>query len=68
VANKIDLLSPAGLERERLEKVKNLAQELNLPFFSISAIKGEGLRPLVNELYQILQKEKEHHGQYETNE
>ncbi len=44
-ANKIDLL---GEKQERLEGVKNLAQKKKLPFFAISALKGEGLQELVS--------------------
>lgn len=44
VANKIDLLEG---QKDRLEKVKRLAQKKRLPFFSISALNGEGLKALV---------------------
>ncbi|MGD2246102.1 MAG: GTPase ObgE [Candidatus Aminicenantes bacterium] len=52
-ANKIDLL---GDSKERLEKVKRLAQRKNLLFFSISALKGEGLNDLVFGIGKTLEK------------
>ncbi len=50
-ANKIDLLGGNG---ERLEAVSKLAAEEGLPFFSISALKEEGLRELVGEIAKTL--------------
>lgn len=52
VANKIDLLSG---EKDRLEKVKRIASEENLPFFSISALNGKGLKELVLGIGKILE-------------
>ncbi|RLE08926.1 MAG: GTPase ObgE [Candidatus Aminicenantes bacterium] len=57
VANKIDLLSPEKEEYHRLRRVEKLAQDLRLPFFAISALKNEGLAPLVQELAQMLRKQ-----------
>lgn len=51
-ANKIDLLQD---NRERLEKLKELAFQEGLPFFAISALKEEGLLELVNELGKALE-------------
>lgn len=44
VANKIDTL---GDDRARLASVKRLARKEKLPLFTVSAIKGEGLKKLV---------------------
>jgi len=52
-ANKIDLL---GGEKDRLEKVKKLADRENLPFFSISAINGTGVKDLVRGIGRILEE------------
>ena len=49
-ANKIDLLS----ERKRLNAVKRLAVRRKLPFFAVSALKGEGLPPLVAAIVETL--------------
>jgi GTP-binding protein len=51
VANKIDLL---GDDKIRLDKLRKLAEENNLPYFEISAIKAQGLKELVNALAQQL--------------
>jgi len=45
VANKIDLL---GRNDQRLMRIKELAEQENLPFFGVSALKGEGMRDLVS--------------------
>ena len=52
VANKIDLL---GAEKDRLEKVKKLASKEKLPFFSISALNGKGLKELMQGIGKILE-------------
>lgn len=52
VANKIDLL---GEETQRLEKLRSLAREKDLPFFAISALKGEGIRPLISAMAKELE-------------
>jgi len=44
VANKIDLL---GGDKQRLERVKSLAQKEGLPFFAVSALKRNGLKDLI---------------------
>ena len=44
VANKIDLL---GGGKARLERIKKLAEEKGVPFYSISALTGKGLKELV---------------------
>lgn len=46
-ANKVDLL---GKDKSRLTSIKKLAAGKKIPFFAISAIKEEGLRPLVEAL------------------
>jgi GTP-binding protein len=55
VANKTDLL--AG-DQSRLEAVRRLAAEKHLPFFAVSAVKAEGLRPLVTVLARIIRRSK----------
>jgi GTP-binding protein len=51
VANKIDLL---GDDQERLAAVKRLARRKRLRFFAVSAMKGDGLKPLVAAIAQAL--------------
>ncbi|MFC2160675.1 GTPase ObgE [Acidobacteriota bacterium] len=51
VANKIDLL---GDKRDRLDKVKKMAQKESIPFYSISAIRKEGLKELIFGIEEIL--------------
>ncbi|MBM3304608.1 MAG: GTPase ObgE [Candidatus Aminicenantes bacterium] len=46
-ANKVDLL---GKDKSRLTSIKKLAAGKKIPFFAVSAIKEEGLRPLVEAL------------------
>jgi GTP-binding protein len=55
-ANKIDLL---GKKKERLDKVRKFAQRKGLPFFAISALKGEGLQELVYAISETLDLLKE---------
>ena len=43
-ANKIDVL---GEEKTRLDRIKKLAKEKGVPFYSISALTGKGLKELV---------------------
>ncbi len=43
-ANKIDLL---GADRSRLVRLRRMAARRKIPFFAISAVKGEGLKALV---------------------
>jgi len=50
-ANKIDLLPE---KHERLENIKQLAKREKIAFFAISALKENGLRPLVNEMWENL--------------
>ncbi|HYA48117.1 MAG TPA: GTPase ObgE [Burkholderiales bacterium] len=52
-ANKIDLL---GRNKSRLTGLKRLAGRKKIPFFAISALKGEGLRPLVRAMVQALER------------
>jgi len=51
VANKIDLL---GEDENRVQQLKELAEQKNLPFFAVSAIKAKGLKELVNALARKL--------------
>jgi GTPase len=51
VANKIDLLLD---KQERLKKVEQLAKKEKIPFFAISALKKNGLMPLVREMWEGL--------------
>ncbi len=55
VANKIDLLTE---EKSRIENLKALARREELPFFSISALKGKGIKELVSKIAEILEGEK----------
>jgi GTP-binding protein len=52
-ANKVDLL---GKDKSRLTGLKRLAARKKIPFFAISAIKGEGLRPLVGAMVKTLDR------------
>jgi GTP-binding protein len=51
-ANKIDLL---GRNRSRLNGLKRLAGRKKMPFFPISALKGDGLRALVRSMAETLE-------------
>jgi len=53
VANKVDLL---GRDKSRLTRIRKLAAAKKVPFFAVSAIKGEGLRPLVQALARGLER------------
>ena len=55
VANKIDLLAE---ETHRLEKLKSLAREQSLPFFAISALRREGIRPLISAVAKELEAQR----------
>jgi GTP-binding protein len=54
--NKIDLLKG---KKNGLEEMKKLARKEGMPFFAISALKKEGLRKLVEEMANTLDKIKE---------
>lgn len=56
VANKIDLLRG---NKDGLREVEKLARDEGLPFFSVSALKENGLRKLVNEIAGTLDRVKE---------
>lgn len=58
VANKTDTL---GENKSRLRELKELAETRNLPFFTISALKSEGLAPLIDKMAAAL-------GLHEKNE
>jgi hypothetical protein len=49
----VDLL---GKDKSRLTGLKRLAARKKIPFFAISAIKGEGLRPLVGAMVKTLDR------------
>ena len=53
VANKVDLL---GEDRSRLVRLKRMAARRKVPFFAVSALKREGLRPLVGALAAALDR------------
>ena len=59
VANKVDLLTG---DRSRLIRLKRMAARKKLPFFAISAIQSEGLRPLVGALAAALDRLAEEAG------
>jgi len=59
VANKIDLLTG---DRSRLIRLKRMAARKKLPFFAVSAIQNEGLRPLVGALAAALDRLAEEAG------
>lgn len=50
VANKLDALD----EPERLDQLKAFCEQKGLPFFQISAVTGEGIKPLVYAMVQAL--------------
>jgi GTPase len=52
-ANKVDLL---GRDKSRLTGLKRLAGRKRIPFFAISALKGEGLKPLVRAMTEMLER------------
>jgi len=52
-ANKIDTL---GADKSRLVRLQRMAARKKIPFFAISALKGEGLRPLVAAVARTLEQ------------
>jgi GTP-binding protein len=52
-ANKIDTL---GADKSRLVRLQRMAARKKIPFFAISALKGEGLRPLVAAVARTLER------------
>jgi GTP-binding protein len=58
-ANKVDLL---GEDRSRLVRLKRMAARKKIPFFAISALKRDGLRPLVAALARELDRLAEERG------
>jgi GTP-binding protein len=52
-ANKVDLL---GDDKDRLTRLKRLAARRKIPLFAVSALKREGLRPLVEALARRLEE------------
>lgn len=58
-ANKIDLL---GGDKARLMRLRRMAARKKIPFFAISAIKREGLKPLIEALARALNRSGEETG------
>ncbi len=52
-ANKIDLL---GRDKTRLDRLRRMAARKKIPFFAISAIKSEGLKPLIEALARGIER------------
>jgi GTP-binding protein len=52
-ANKIDTL---GVDKSGLVRLRRMAARKKIPFFAISAIKGEGLKPLVAAIARTLER------------
>jgi GTP-binding protein len=52
-ANKIDTL---GADRSRLVRLRGMAARKKIPFFAVSALKSEGLKPLLDALARELDK------------
>jgi len=52
-ANKVDLL---GEDKTRLTRLRRMAARKKIPFFAISALKREGIRPLVGALARALDR------------
>jgi GTP-binding protein len=52
-ANKVDLL---GDDKDRLTRLKRLAARRKIPLFAVSALKREGLRPLIEALARRLEE------------
>ncbi|HMA54281.1 MAG TPA: GTPase, partial [Acidobacteriota bacterium] len=58
-ANKVDLL---GADRSRLVRLRRLAARKKIPLFAISALKKEGLKPLVEAAARMLGRLAEEDG------
>jgi GTP-binding protein len=58
-ANKVDLLGP---DKSRLARLRRMAARRKIPLFAVSAIKGEGLKPLVGALARELGRIREKDG------
>jgi GTP-binding protein len=58
-ANKVDLL---GADRTRLVRLKRMAARRKIPVFAISALKREGLKPLVAAVARMLEQLTEKNG------
>jgi GTP-binding protein len=58
-ANKVDLL---GRDKSRLTPLRRLAGRKKIPFFAVSALKGEGLKPLVAAIAKTLERLEEASG------
>jgi GTP-binding protein len=62
-ANKVDLL---GGDRTRLVRLRRMAARKKIPFFAISALKREGLKPLVDAVARALERMRDENGRRET--
>ena len=58
-ANKIDLL---GRDKTRLDRLRRMAARKKIPFFAISALTRQGLKPLVAALARTLERLREEGG------
>jgi GTP-binding protein len=59
-ANKVDTL---GEDKSRLVRLRRLAARKKIPFFAISALKREGLKPLVAAVARALERLREEGGE-----
>ena len=62
-ANKVDLL---GGDRSRLVRLRRMAARRKIPIFAISALKGEGLKPLVEAVAKLLGRIAERDGRQDA--
>ena len=62
-ANKIDLL--AG-DTARLERLKRMAARKKIPFLAVSALKGDGLKPLVHAMSMALARTEKSPGEQDA--
>ncbi|MGZ5515293.1 MAG: GTPase ObgE [Candidatus Aminicenantales bacterium] len=58
-ANKVDLL---GADKSRLVRLRRMASRKKIPVFAISALKKDGLKPLVEAVARTLDELAEKHG------
>jgi GTP-binding protein len=52
-ANKVDLL---GADKSRLDRLRRMASRKKIPIFAISALKAEGLKPLIEAVARTLDR------------
>jgi GTP-binding protein len=58
-ANKVDTL---GRDRSRLDRLRRMAARKKIPFFGVSALNGEGLKPLVAAVARALERLRDEGG------